>query len=317
VAASVLAEAASLEERGEAFVLATVVWRRGPSSGQVGSKALVLADGTMRGWLGGACAQPAVRREAAAALTDGQPRLLLLGLPPEAADVFGEDAVAVAMECGSEGALAVSLEPVVPAPPVVVVGETPAVDLMVTLMRDLGWRADSVATGEELAARNIAAGTAVVVATQGHDDEAAVSAALEADAGYVGLVASTRRAETVLGYLRDRGVPGHTLERVRAPAGLDLGRTGHREIAVAVLAELVALRSAGEFRVPVPQASEPAVEAVDPVCGMTVEVATARWYTEHDGQTWYFCAPGCQRRFEADPAAFAGPSSPVSGRTSH
>ncbi|MFW6091558.1 MAG: XdhC family protein, partial [Actinomycetota bacterium] len=76
---SILAEAAALEERGEPFVLATVVWRRGPSSGQAGSKALVLADGTMRGWLGGACAQPAVRREAVAALADGETRLLLLG----------------------------------------------------------------------------------------------------------------------------------------------------------------------------------------------------------------------------------------------
>lgn len=314
---SILAEAAALEERGEPFVLATVVWRRGPSSGQAGSKALVLADGTMRGWLGGACAQPAVRREAVAALADGETRLLLLGMPPEAAEAFGDDAVTVAMECGSEGALAVSMEPVVPAPPLVVVGETPAVDLLVTLARDLGWRADSVATGDELAARRIDAGTAVVVATQGHDDEAAVAAALETEAGYVGLVASARRAETVLGYLRDRGVPDDALGRVRAPAGLDLGRTGHREIAVAVLAELVALRSAGELRAVVPAAAEPVEEAVDPVCGMTVEVKTARWHTEHDGQTWYFCAPGCQRRFEAEPSAFAGDSSALSGRTTH
>ncbi|MFW6091068.1 MAG: XdhC family protein, partial [Actinomycetota bacterium] len=255
-------------------------------------------------------------REAVAALADGETRLLLLGMPPEAAEAFGDDAVAVAMECGSEGALAVSMEPVVPAPPVVVVGETPAVDLLVRLAREVGWRADSVATGDDLAGRNVDAGTAVVVATQGHDDEAAVAAALGTEAGYIGLVASARRAETVLGYLRDRGMPEDTVARVRAPAGLDLGRTGHREIAVAVLAELVALRAAGELRGVVPAAAEPVEEAVDPVCGMTVEVATARWYTEHDGQTWYFCAPGCQRRFEADPGSFTA-SAPSSHAHDH
>ena len=79
---AVLAEAAALSERGDAFVLATVVWRRAPSSGQLGSKALILADGTMRGWLGGACAQPTVRREALTSLDDGRTRLLLLGCPP-------------------------------------------------------------------------------------------------------------------------------------------------------------------------------------------------------------------------------------------
>lgn len=312
---SVLAKAAALEDRGEPFALATVVWRRGPSSGQLGSKALVLADGTVQGWLGGACAQPAVRREAAAALVDGQPRMLLLGLPPEAADVFGDDAVAVAMECGSGGALVVYLEPVVPAPLVVVVGDTPAVELLLELVRDVGWRAASGPSGD-LAAQPIDGGTAVVIATQGHDDEAAVIAALETKAGYVGLVASSKRAGTVLGYLRDRGVPDGSLAQVRAPAGLDLGRTGHREIAVAVLAELVALRSAGELRVPVANgAAAVSLEAVDPVCGMTVDVASARWHTDRGGHTWYFCSAGCLQRFTANPDAYTDSAASAAGHT--
>jgi len=294
---SVLARAAALERDGEPFALATVVWRRGPSSGQVGGKALVLADGTIDGWLGGACAQPVVRREAAAALQDAKPRLLLLGLPPQAADVFGHDAVAVPMECGSEGALAVYVEPVVPAPSVVAIGETPAVRLLVDLARDVGWRATAVAAAERLTEQRVDRGTAVVVATQGHDDETAVAAALDTDAGYIGLVASAKRARTVLGYLHDQGVPDETLARVTAPAGVDLGHTGHREIAVAVLAELVAKQSAGELRAPIGLREAPPAEAIDPVCGMTVDVATARWSTEHDGQTWYFCAPGCMHAF--------------------
>ncbi len=327
---SVLTEAAALEQRGEPFVLATVVWRRRPSSGRIGSKALVLADGTTRGWLGGACATPTVRRHAATALADGRARLLLLGVPPEIASAFGdEDVEVVPMACGSEGELAVYLEPVLPAPLVIAVGDSPAVSTLVSLVRELGWRASAVSTGDELAATRIDTGTAIVIATQGHDDEASLLAAVRTPAAYIGLVASRTRAELTLGYLRDRGVSDDDLARVQAPAGLDLGSIDHREIAVAVLAELVARRAAGELRSPVragqPQAGhldngahaahgthnhqhghdhphdhadEPGPgEAIDPICGMTVEIATARWTLEHDGTTWYFCNPRCLETF--------------------
>src|ERR671911_508808 len=137
---AILAEAADRAARNEAFVLATVVWRRAPSSGQVGSRALVFGDGAMRGWLGGACAQPTVRREALTAMQDGHSRLILLGIPPEAADAFGEGAVVKPMACGSEGALAVYVEPFVPVPLVVAVGRSPAVTTLIALADDLGWR---------------------------------------------------------------------------------------------------------------------------------------------------------------------------------
>jgi xanthine dehydrogenase accessory factor len=300
---AVLAEAAALAERGVPFVLATVVWRRAPSSGQLGSKALILADGTMRGWLGGACAQPTVRREALTSLDDGRTRLLLLGLPTEAAEAFGEGVVVVPMECGSEGALAVSLEPVVPAPLVVAIGGSPAVDTLAALAHGLGWRAVVVESAEALASQHVDVGTAIVVATQGHDDEAALQAALQTPAGYVGLVASQKRAASTLGYLRDRGVSEADLARVQAPAGLDLGSTDHREIAVAVLAELVARRAHGELRSPVALVSTAAPTAADPVCGMAVEIATSRWHTDHGGRRWYFCSPGCMHSFIADPEA--------------
>jgi xanthine dehydrogenase accessory factor len=309
---AVLAEAAALSERGEAFVLATVVWRRAPSSGQLGSKALILADGTMRGWLGGACAQPTVRREALMSLHDGRTRLLLLGLPAEAAGVFGDGVVVVPMECGSEGALAVSLEPVVPAPLVVAIGGSPAVDTLASLARGLGWRAVVVESAEALASQPVDVGTAVVVATQGHDDEAALQAALRTPADYVGLVASRKRAASTLGYLRDRGVPEADLSRVQAPAGLDLGATDHREIAVAILAELVARRARGELRSPVAAREKAPPTATDPVCGMPVAVATSRWHTDHGSRRWYFCSPSCLHSFTADPEAFVYRSSPSS-----
>jgi xanthine dehydrogenase accessory factor len=306
---AVLAEAAALSERGDAFVLATVVWRRAPSSGQLGSKALILPDGTMQGWLGGACAQPTVRREALTSLDDGRTRLLLLGLPVEAAAAFGEGVVVVPMECGSEGALAVSLEPVVPTPLVVAIGRSPAVDTLTSLARGLGWRAVVVESSEGLASQPVDRGTAVVVATQGHDDETALQAALQTPAGYVGLVASRKRSATTLGYLRDRGVSEADLSRVQAPAGLDLGATDHSEIAVAILAELVARRARGELRspvtavVPAPTLSE---LATDPVCGMTVEIGISQWHADHDGRRLHFCSPGCMQTFTSNPEVFAG-----------
>ena len=140
----------------------------------------------------------------------------------------------------------------------------------------------------------------MVVATQGHYDEPALKAALTTPAGFIGLVASAKRASSVLEALRADGVDEEQLARVRAPAGLDLGHTSHEEVAVAVLAELVALRAATGTTTP--SVALPEV-AIDPVCGMEVDPATARFSAEHEGHLW-FCAAGCQRTFEEDPGRY-------------
>jgi xanthine dehydrogenase accessory factor len=155
----------------------------------------------------------------------------------------------------------------------------------------------------DLGALGIDGNAAVVVATQGHYDEEALEAALTTDAAYIGLVASRKRAESVFGLLRERGVADAALSRVRAPAGLDLGSVTNEEIAVAVLAELVSLRAAGTFRPSAHRTAAP-VEAIDPVCGMTVDVATTHHRYSLGGVTYYFCAAGCQREFEKNPTAF-------------
>lgn len=314
----VLALARDLAERGEPFVLATVVWRRAPSSGKEGSKAVIGADGRIRGWLGGACAEPAVVREAARALEEGTSRLMFLGPPDELASRARQGIVAVPIACQSEGAMEVYLEPVLPSPHLVVVGRSPAVDALASMAATLGWRAVVVDQGGtaadhpegvgvlpdlDLAAAGVTDRSAVVVATQGHYDEAALEAALATGAAYVGLVASRRRAETVLGYLRDRGVPEEDLARVHAPAGLDLGPMGHEEMAVAILAELVALRARGELGGGVSPAARPH-EAVDAVCGMTVSVTEARHVATREGGTYYFCSAGCLAAFESDPTNY-------------
>ncbi len=296
--------AADLSRRHRPFLTATVVWARGPSSGKRGSTAVIEPDGSVHGWIGGACAEPVVIREAREAMTDGKPRLLFLGTEEDIASVESRpDVTTVPISCTSEGALEVFLEPMLPQPHLVVIGGSPAVETLDSLAETLDWRVDVV--GEDLELPEVSASSAIVVATQGHYDEPAVEAALATEAGYIGLVASTKRAETITGYLRDRGLDEAQVARVVAPAGIDLGHIAHREIGVSIVADLVKRRAAGELQGwPIP-AEKPHV-AIDPVCEMEVEVASAKWITEHDGETYYFCAPGCKAAFEKEPAQYAG-----------
>jgi xanthine dehydrogenase accessory factor len=274
------------------------VWSRSPTSARAGDAAVVTVDGRLRGWVGGSCAEPVVVREALAALAEGTPRLLHLAppgqLPPER-----EGLVVSPMTCASEGSLEVFVEPRLPAPHLVAIGRSPLVEALATMAGAVGF--DVTVHGREDGEMDLAKAGAgpdsfVVVATMGRYDEDAVEAALASGARYVALVASERRARTVLA-----GVAESDRARVRAPAGLDLGDLPHTEIAVAILAQIVAEKARSQ---PVVALREEPETAVDPVCGMTVEIATAADHFEHEGVTYWFCATGCRRRFERDPASY-------------
>jgi xanthine dehydrogenase accessory factor len=307
---NVLQEASDLAQRGEAFALATVVWRQGPSSSQQGSRAIITAAGELRGWIGGACAEPVVIREARQVIARGTPRLLLLGSPGQFGAAVPDGMTVVPISCQSEGALEVYIEPVVPAPSLVVVGRSPMAQTLADLARAVGWRVALIA-GEDFTTADATESSMVVVATQGHGDEEIVERAAAARPAYLGLVGSKKRGAAVLGYLADRGVPQDQLDRVKVPAGLDLGPTPHQEIAVAILAELVQVRASGELGRPGAAGATAAAaataaappEAVDPVCGMTVTAGPASYPLEYEGVTYYFCRAGCRREFESDPAA--------------
>ena len=250
----ILHAATQLADAGEAFALATVVWRQGPSSGKQGSRAIITADGELRGWIGGACAEPTVIREARAAIADGQPRLLLLGPADKFGDAVPDGMTVVPISCQSEGALEVYIEPVLPAPHLVVVGSSPMAQALARLAETIGWSAELIA-GREFTAMSVRPASMVVIATQGRGDEDLVAAAVTARPAYLGLVGSRKRGAAVLGYLADRGLPKDDLDRVRVPAGLDLGHIAHEEMAVAILAELVQLRAAGSLAPASPSAS--------------------------------------------------------------
>jgi xanthine dehydrogenase accessory factor len=313
--ADALARAVELIAAREPFVLASVVWRTAPSSGHVGSKAIIRPDGSVEGWLGGACAQPTVVRQAQESLVDGRPRLLFLGQRDELDRRPADGTVMVPMACESEGALEIFIEPMLPHPQVVVIGRSPAVAALTKLARALDWDVaviddggsaaghpypELVRTSLDLSDLGIGRGSAIVVATQGHYDDLALEAALATGAGYIGLVAAGKRAAATLSLLGARGFGEDQLCRVVAPAGLDLGPVENAEIAVAVLADLVARRTAGQFNAATPAPADR--HAIDPVCGMTVALDDTKYHFAYQGVVYYFCAASCLAAFEAEHA---------------
>ena len=235
--------AQELAQRGEAFVTATVVRAQRPTSAEAGNTALVLADGTVEGFVGGVCAEHSVRAYALAAIASGEPvllRILPFGDDPEGEEVARADgAVTVQNPCLSGGAIEVFLEPVLPAPRVLVEGETPIVRALLRIGAELGLDMVGVQGGDfEPRPGDLA----LIVAGHGREELPALRRGLEAGLPYVGLVASRRRSAGVLGELRSDGVPGALLDSVDTPAGLDIGARTPAEIALSILAKVIAVR---------------------------------------------------------------------------
>ena len=287
--------ARQLADQGESFVTATVVRAQSPTSVVAGNVALVLGDGTIEGFVGGSCAEHSVRAYSLEAIQRGEPLLLRI-LPfgdeseigPEGRELDTEPgAVTVQNPCLSGGALEIFLEPVLPAPRVLVVGDTPIAGAVMRLAAELGL--DAVAVDDDTIDPR-PADLALVVAAHGRDELYALRRGLEARLPYVGLVASQKRGEGVLGELRGDGVARELLEQIDVPAGLEIGARTPAEIALSILAKVVAVRR-GE--------SGEAKTAVDPICGMTVAAVPSTLSVEHDGETVYFCSDGCKANFEA------------------
>jgi xanthine dehydrogenase accessory factor len=287
--------AAELTRTREPFVQATVVRAQKPTSAHAGDTALVRADGSIDGFVGGACAEASVREYGLMTLWTNQPLLLRI-VPGEIAGAGEEGAVTVANPCLSGGAVEIFLEPRVPAPRMLVVGDSPVAEALADLGRPLGFDVALVA-GEQAAPA--AGDAALVVASHGRGEEPALTAALRLGVPYVGLIASRIRGAGVLASL---DVTDEQRSRVHSPAGLDIGGRTAAEIALSVLAELVAERRARE------KAAAPAptpVSAVDPVCGMTVAAVDSTPHVELDGTTTWFCCAGCRTAFLENPARYA------------
>ncbi|MGE5836777.1 MAG: XdhC family protein [Acidobacteriota bacterium] len=318
--AETLQLAADLTRKGEPFVLAVVVRREPPSSAQVGNTAVITESGDCHGWLGGSCIHETVVHEAVVALRNASPRLISLTPDPHADRRAGVDAFP--MTCYSGGTVDIYLEPVMPAPRLLVFGISPSARAVVRLGKVMGYSitvvdpdatrddfpdADRVATKlplEELATppRPQHGRLFVVVATLGQHDEDAALAALALEPAYLGVVASRKRFGQIRATLADRGASAAALDSIVNPAGIDIGAKTPEEVALSILAEIVRVRqTASERSASDAPAATPAQDERDLVCGMTVAVATARHRAEHAGRTYYFCSGGCRERFVAAP----------------
>jgi len=237
VIAGPLAERArQLREDRVDFVAATVVRVEHPASVRPGDTALVLGDGTIEGFVGGVCAEGSVRLHGLRALETGEP--LLLRLLPEAApggpgEEVVEGAVTAHNPCHSGGSLEIFLEPCLPAPRLVVVGDAPVARALCELAPAVGFAVGSGGEGANPVWEDAAA---LLVASHGRDEQEALSAALTAGVPYVGLVASAKRGAIVRAAL---DVPDPLRERLHTPAGLELGAITPGEIALSILAEIV------------------------------------------------------------------------------
>jgi xanthine dehydrogenase accessory factor len=306
-----LKKAADLRSRGESFAIATVVRFDGSISGKPGDKAIIYPDGRIWGWVGGGCTQPAVIKEALKSLDDGEPRFVRISPPPK--PKAEPRIVDYTMTCHSGGTLDVYIEPVLPKPELVIFGRSPVARHLAALANNMNLSVTVLAEGAsrddfpnaDVIRASIQAPAAfrskpyVVVSTQGELDEEALEAALGLNAMYLGFVASRRKAQKVFDYLRAKGIASDQLSKVHSPAGLNIGALAPEEIALSILAEIVQVRR-----------SKPRLELVaagenkDPVCGMIVNPAGAKYRSEQGGHIFFFCSGGCKQQFESDPAKY-------------
>jgi len=323
-----------LRKTGDPFAIATVVRAEKPTSAKVGAKAIITEDARLDGWIGGSCAEPTVKREAKKALQDGQPRLIRLCPPEKMGQAPQEGVIEIALTCISGGTLEIYIEPQLAQPHLVVIGHLATAEALVRLGKGLGWRVSLIGTevtperfpladkiidyadflGLDFSQLVSRSNTYIVVASHGNYDEDMLVAALQTNAPYIALIASKKRATAILQYLNEANLTQEQIARLKYPAGLDFGAVTPEEIALSILAEIIQRRRSptpnsllsasllSTLELPIALPLE--TEALDPVCGMTVEIATAHFTSQYNGKTYYFCAAGCKRSFDREPGKY-------------
>jgi xanthine dehydrogenase accessory factor len=321
-----LEKAARLRAEEQPFVIATVVAYKSPQSARPGSKAIVMPDGSIDGWIGGGCVQPIVAREAQKALQTGRPKLV--SISPEAAHGDWKGVEVYQMTCQGGGSLEIYLEPVIPRPELLIVGRSPVAEILAGLGRLLDFKvtvadpeaspeqfpeADLVLADLQAARARISSESFVVIATMGNGDEEGLEAVAGTSPRYAGLVASKEKAKSLFEYLRDKGAQAEHLDRIKCPAGLELGSETLPEIALSIMAEITRLRRASVEQIAEPARTskgkglpviERSDESIDPICGMSVETSKAKYKSVHEEKTFYFCCLRCKETFDRSPQLY-------------
>jgi len=300
-----------LRDQEQPFVLATVVAYKSPQSAKPGSKAIIKPDGEMIGWVGGGCVQPIVLREAKQALQTGKPKLLTIS-PEEPRDDW-EGVESFRMTCEGGGSLEIYLEPFLPKPQLLIVGYSPVAQTVAQLGKLLDFKvvvADPEASSERfpeaeliLTDLNSVRGqineaSYVVVATMGNRDEEGLLAVVGTRPTYLGLVASKKKSETLFEYVRSGGATDEDIAVITCPAGLEIGSQTLAEIALSVAAEITRVRRMSSEQPESQPNRQTVTTAIDPICGMTVDIENAKYSSVVDGKPIYFCCLRCKETFD-------------------
>ncbi|MDX2303307.1 MAG: XdhC family protein [Microscillaceae bacterium] len=318
---AILDKAYELKSKGEAFAIAIVVNYKAPISGKPGFKAIIRPDGNVFGWVGGGCSQPLVVQEAIRSIEDGKPRLVKISPDAQAHE---DGVIQYAMTCHSEGTLEVYIEPVIPNPKIVILGKSPVGQALSRLALAIHYHVVVMAPNlnpedfpgvEAVYSRfdqkilQTQSNSCIVVATQGEDDEEALELALSLNYSYLAFVASKKKIQHVFDYLKHKNISQEKIETIHAPAGLDLGGRLPEEIAVSIIAEIIAEKRVQQTQVSAEIQSETTTTKPElyknPVCGMMIDKSTAKFVVDYEGNPVYFCCTGCKVEFERVPEKYA------------
>jgi xanthine dehydrogenase accessory factor len=268
----VLAAAQRLQQQDQPYALVSVLRVQAPASARPGDKAVVSADGIVHGWIGGGCAQPAVLRTVKRALADGVARVIRIAPAEEGRMRELDDVLEFGMACHSGGTLELFVDPMLPRARLTIVGDSPLAAALAGLAPRVGLPVTVVAHGADAArfpdaerviasdeAPDVAAGSFVVVATQGRRDVQGLRAALGLGARQVFFVASARKAAVLKAALVESGLDAAAVDAIVAPAGQVIGAQTPEEIALSVLAAVVAARRGSVAAPAAPVATQPAI----------------------------------------------------------
>lgn len=305
------------------FATAIVVRAEKPTSSKPGDKAIITKDGGFFGWIGGSCAQPLVVEQAVKALSEGKARFIRLSKNPEK-NIPREGLIDLPLTCFSGGTLEIYIEPQLPVPRLLIVGNLPVAHALAQLGKVMDYHiimvdpdaneitttlADELVTDISGIQSKITPLTYVVVASHGNYDELALDQALPSSAAYISLVASSTRAAAVIEYLKAAGHSDEEIARLKYPAGLDIQALQGKEIAVSIMAEIVQVRrNITEIDIDILSEIQAAQEnigfSIDPICGMTVAIHGAEHVLDHEGTSYYFCCVNCKTMFSEIPEKY-------------
>ena len=315
-----------LYQSKEPFAIAMVVNREIPSSGKPGDKAIIQQDGKIIGWIGGGCTRGIILKEAATAMKDGKPRLVRIS--PESRERAEGNVKEYRMTCHSGGTVEVYIEPVLPRPEILILGRSHVAMALSRISKAMDYTVNVFAPGADAIAfpdadhlfesgldqNYVNPNTCIVVCTQGENDEDALEQALASGVSYVSFIASRRKANAVFANLRERGIEMDQLKRIKTPAGLDINAKLAEEVAISILAEIIAFIRDEDKTDASPTSLETAMNSnsaeseffINPVCDVPVQKSTARHIIEYKGKNVYFCCDGCKVSFENEPEKYEG-----------